>query len=46
MTANGHQTYVYVGLAGEGDNLGEGGLLRWADGDGWRSVTYGLPQNP
>ncbi len=46
MTVNGHQTYVYVGLAGEGDNLGEGGLLRWADGDGWRSITNGLPRSP
>jgi hypothetical protein len=24
MTLNHHQTFVYVGLAGEGDNIGRG----------------------
>ena len=55
MAAPNHQTYVYVGLAGEdaqflGDQspaLGEGGLFRKADGDGeWQSITRGLPSNP
>ena len=42
-----HQTYIYVGLAGEGDNIGEGGLMRLADGDDqWQSITNGLPERP
>ena len=28
MTTNGHQTHIYVGLAGEGDFIGQGGMLR------------------
>ena len=46
MAANGHHTYVYVGLAGEGDNIGEGGLLRRSESDGWQSIASGLPSNP
>ena len=47
MAANDHRTHVYVGLAGEGQNIGEGGLYRRADGDqGWESVTAGLPESP
>ncbi|MSQ05622.1 MAG: hypothetical protein EXR54_09025 [Dehalococcoidia bacterium] len=42
-----HQTYVYIGLAGEGDNIGPGGMYRWADGDEeWVSITRGLPASP
>jgi photosystem II stability/assembly factor-like uncharacterized protein len=47
MTADTHRTYVYVGLAGEGQFIGEGGLYRRADGDDeWQSITRGLPRNP
>src|SRR5258708_7749086 len=47
MAANDHQTYIYVGLAGEGQFVGEGGLYRYAVGDGsWESVTHGLPETP
>ena len=33
MVATNHQTYVYIGLGGEGDYIGEGGLVRRADGE-------------
>ena len=55
MVETKHQTYVYVGLAGEGPlvvgaegpALGPGGLYRRADGDAeWRSIDRGLPPNP
>ena len=47
MVTDDHQTYVYFGLAGEGEHMGEGGLYRWAGGNGdWQSVTNGLPPNP
>ena len=47
MADNGHRTYVYVGLAGEGENIAEGGLLRRAEGeDEWRDVSDGLPSEP
>ena len=47
MAHENHQSYVYVGLAGEGDNIGEGGLYRRAEGeDRWQSITSGLPSNP
>ena len=47
MADDGHQSYVYVGLAGEGENIGPGGLFRRADGDHeWHDITKGLPQNP
>src|SRR5262249_4795427 len=39
--------YIYVGLAGEGQFLGDGGLYRYAVGDGtWQSITQGLPLSP
>ena len=47
MANDGHRGYVYVGLAGEGENIGPGGLFRRADGDReWHDITKGLPQNP
>jgi photosystem II stability/assembly factor-like uncharacterized protein len=47
MASQNHQTYVYIGLAGEGDNIGTGGLVRWADGDEeWHTIDNGLPENP
>ncbi len=47
MANNGHRTHIYVGLAGEGDNIAEGGLLRRAEGqDDWQAITNGLPSNP
>ena len=46
MTLNHHQTFVYVGLAGEGDNIGLGGLYRLEEGENkWKLVTNGLPEN-
>jgi photosystem II stability/assembly factor-like uncharacterized protein len=47
MAANDRQTYIYAGLAGEGQFVGEGGLYRYAVGDGsWQSITQGLPPEP
>ena len=47
MAANGHQSSIYVGLAGEGQFVGEGGLYRYGVADGtWQSVTKGLPEAP
>ncbi len=47
MEENGCQTYVYVGLAGEGENIAEGGLLRSEHGGGeWKSIIDGLPDAP
>lgn len=47
MTPDNHRTYVYIGLAGEGDNIAGGGLYRRADGeDEWQSITNGLPEAP
>jgi photosystem II stability/assembly factor-like uncharacterized protein len=47
MAANDHETYVYVGLAGEGGYEEEGGLYRYAVGEGaWESVARGLPEAP
>jgi hypothetical protein len=47
MTAINHQTYLYVGLGGEGDNIGEGGLYRRAEGDDqWQNIAKGLPESP
>ena len=43
---NGHQTYVYVGLGGEGENIAEGGMYRKADGGEWESIATGLPDSP
>ncbi|MCH8063989.1 MAG: hypothetical protein IH861_15960 [Chloroflexi bacterium] len=47
MANQDHQTYIYIGLAGEGDGTGEGGLMRLADGDDrWQTITSGLPEQP
>ncbi|MFQ6029885.1 MAG: WD40/YVTN/BNR-like repeat-containing protein, partial [Dehalococcoidia bacterium] len=47
MTTEQHQTYVYVGLAGEGANIGSGGLYRKIDGVGdWENISEGLPPEP
>src|SRR5438093_13783172 len=47
MAANDHQTYLYVGLAGEGQYMAEGGLYRYAESTGeWQSMTKGLPPTP
>ena len=47
MVATNHQTYTYIGLAGEGDYIGEGGIFRQADGeDGWEDISAGLPGEP
>ena len=47
MANNGHRTHIYVGLAGEGENIAEGGLLRRAEGeDDWHTITNGLPSEP
>ena len=47
MAASDHRTYVYVGMGGEGDYIGEGGMFRRADGeDEWQDVSKGLPDNP
>ena len=47
MTADHHQTFVYTGLAGEGEYIGAGGLYRYAAQNGeWQSLTNGLPENP
>ncbi|MCH8870864.1 MAG: hypothetical protein IIC85_14215 [Chloroflexi bacterium] len=45
MTTANHQTYVYVGLGGEGENLAQGGMMRMTGGE-WQSITNGLPENP
>ena len=38
MAANNHQTYIYVGLAGEGQYMAEGGLYRYTESTGeWQS---------
>ena len=47
MAVEQHQTHVYIGLAGEGEYVGDGRLLRKADGeDEWRDISNGLPENP
>lgn len=47
MAVNDRQTYIYVGLAGEGQFVGEGGLYRYAVEDGaWESISQGLPPAP
>lgn len=47
MVASDHRTFVFLGLAGEGDYIGEGGMLRRADGeDEWVDISKGLPANP
>ena len=47
MAADHHRTHVYVGLAGEGENVDSGGLYRLVEGDQeWQPVTTGLPPQP
>ena len=47
MTAEDHRTYVYVGLGGEGEHVGEGGLYRFDDDGGeWTDAANGLPDRP
>lgn len=47
MAGDNHRTYVYVGLAGEGEHIASGGLYRCAEGDwAWESISQGLPPNP
>ena len=47
MVATSNNSYVYVGLAGEGQFVGEGGLYRYAESAGeWQSMTKGLPPTP
>ena len=44
MADSNHLTYVYIGLAGEGDYIGDGGLVRRADGEEqWTDISQGLP---
>ena len=46
-TTASRQTYIYIGLAGEGEAIGSGGLLRRTEGDSeWQSVADGLPNDP
>ena len=47
MAANNHQTYIYVGLAGEGQYMAEGGLYRYAESTGeWQSMTQRTATHP
>ena len=47
MATKEHETFVYIGLAGEGENIGPGGMYRRADSDQeWRSIAQGLPPEP
>jgi photosystem II stability/assembly factor-like uncharacterized protein len=46
MVTRKHRTHVYIGLAGEGENIGPGGIYRRADGGEWQSIARGLPQEP
>ena len=47
MTQDNRDTHVYVGLGGEGENIGPGGIYRRAQGEQeWQSVARGLPSNP
>ena len=47
MTTQEHETFVYIGMGGEGDNIGQGGLYRRGDANQeWKSITSGLPNEP
>ncbi|MBM3925955.1 MAG: hypothetical protein FJ320_08210 [SAR202 cluster bacterium] len=47
MVADGKKRYLYVGLGGEGEHIGSGGLYRRRDGEReWESINSGLPKNP
>ena len=44
MVATNHLTYTYVGMGGEGDFIGDGGIFRQADGEeDWQDISAGLP---
>ena len=46
ITANKTST-LYVGLAGEGTNIGEGGLYKKSgNSNEWEMITEGLPKYP
>ncbi len=45
MAQDDHRTRVYVGLGGEGDYVGQGGLYRF-DGGEWTEAQSGLPAEP
>jgi photosystem II stability/assembly factor-like uncharacterized protein len=47
MVTGNKKRYLYVGLGGEGEHIGSGGLYRRGDGDGeWESINSGLSKNP
>jgi photosystem II stability/assembly factor-like uncharacterized protein len=47
MSTDTHRNYIYVGLAGEGNTIGDGGMYRQAEGGSeWQNITRGLPANP
>jgi len=47
MATTDHHTYIYVGLAGEGQYMGDGGLYCYAESAGeWQRMTQGLPPTP
>ena len=47
MTTQEHETFVYIGMGGEGDNIAQGGLYRRGDTtQEWKSITRGLPAEP
>ena len=47
MTTQEHETFVYIGMGGEGDNIAQGGLYRRGDTtQEWKSITSGLPAEP
>ena len=47
MALDVQRTYIYVGLAGEGEDIGEGGMYRRSNRDKeWKNIAHGLPQNP
>jgi len=47
MAKDSHSTYVYVGLGGEGENIGLGGMYRRADDtQEWQAINNGLPNEP
>src|SRR5919108_2225948 len=48
MAANNHQTYIYVGLAGEGQYMAEGGMYRHTErtGEGERMKQRVPPPPP
>ena len=42
-----NDTHIYVGLAGEGEHIGAGGVYRFDEEDwSWHNVAGGLPPDP